>query len=147
MENGELYSQLSNFQLKTIQNCYYFPEGRGCYPWDQFCAGASPMAQLTSTGEEIQSSALFVARVNANMTNQNSKHTFCCSTFDFTCLKSIICQKSKVWGPKMAVFQRFRCYRLHGSGLWWKNKKQPFFGHLTYLTFLHLWHVTSKVEE
>ena len=43
------------------------PEGRGCYPWDQFCAGALQMAQPTSTSQKIQSSALFVARVNASV--------------------------------------------------------------------------------
>ena len=42
------------------------PEGRGCYPWDQFCAGALQMAQPTSTSQKIQSSALFVARVNTS---------------------------------------------------------------------------------
>ena len=40
---------------------------------DQFCAAASPMAQLTSTGQKIQFSALFVARVNASVKARNEK--------------------------------------------------------------------------
>ena len=46
---------------------YQSPEGRGCYPWGQFCAGASPMAQPTSTGQKIWSLAFFVATVKLSV--------------------------------------------------------------------------------
>ena len=40
---------------------------RGCYPWDQFCAEASQMAQPTSIGKKIWSWALFVSMVNVSV--------------------------------------------------------------------------------
>ena len=49
--------------MKSAFCRYQSPEGRGCYPWGQFCAGASPMAQPTSMGQKIWSLALFVATV------------------------------------------------------------------------------------
>ena len=53
--------------MKSASCRYQSPEGRGCYPWGQFCAGASPMAQPTSTGQKIWSLAFFVATVKLSV--------------------------------------------------------------------------------
>ena len=53
--------------MKSASCLYQSPEGRGCYPWGQFCAGASPMAQPTTTGQKIWSLAFFVATVKLSV--------------------------------------------------------------------------------
>ena len=53
--------------MKSAFCRYQSPEGRGCYPWGQFCAGASPMAQRNSTGQKILSLAFFVATVKLSV--------------------------------------------------------------------------------
>ena len=53
--------------MKSASCRYQSPEGRGCYPWGQFCAGASPMAQPTTTGQKIWSLAFFVATVKLSV--------------------------------------------------------------------------------
>ena len=53
--------------MKSAFCRYQSPEGRGCYPWGQFCAGASPMAQPTSTGQKIWSLAFFVATIKVSV--------------------------------------------------------------------------------
>ena len=37
-----LKSPLYSYAMKSAFCCYQSPEGRGCYPWGQFCAGALP---------------------------------------------------------------------------------------------------------
>ena len=53
--------------MKSAFCRYQSPEGRGCYPWGQFCAGGLPMAQPNSTGQKIWSWALFVATVKVSV--------------------------------------------------------------------------------
>ena len=53
--------------MKSAFCRYQSPEGRGCYPWGQFCAGASPMAQRNSTGQKIWSLAFFVATIKVSV--------------------------------------------------------------------------------
>ena len=53
--------------MKSASCRYQSPDGRGCYPWGQFCAGASPMAQPTSTGQKIWSLAFFVEMVKLSV--------------------------------------------------------------------------------
>ena len=53
--------------MKSASCRYQSPDGRGCYPWGQFCAGGLPMAQPNSTGQKIWSWALFVATVKVSV--------------------------------------------------------------------------------
>ena len=53
--------------MKSAFCRYQSPEGRGCYPWGQFCAGASPMAQRNSKGQKIWSLAFFVATIKVSV--------------------------------------------------------------------------------
>ena len=53
--------------MKSAFCRYQSPEGGGCYPWGQFCAGGFPMAQRNSTGQKIWSWALFVSTVKVTV--------------------------------------------------------------------------------
>ena len=53
--------------MKSAFCRYQSPEARGCYPWGQFCAGASPIAQRNSTGQKIWSLAIFLATITVSV--------------------------------------------------------------------------------